>query len=61
MQDFEESFSNYLESKKGDRIFDEFYHQIKMAFKAGYLCGGGQIMESDKVMAFYQESQPNEG
>jgi hypothetical protein len=42
MKDFDEAFSNYLETYEADELFNNYFSAIRKAFIAGYKAAGGE-------------------
>lgn len=50
MKDVEEIFSDYLETRDSDQMFNEYFHFIRCAFMAGYKAAGGQLPSPESIL-----------
>lgn len=49
MRDFDECFSNYLETYEADKMYNSFFTAVRKAFIAGYKAAGGEIPKEQPV------------
>jgi len=49
MQDFELSFSNFLDDTEYDKAESAVFSLVRMAFKAGWLAAGGETPSPTRV------------
>jgi hypothetical protein len=49
MQDFNESFSDYLETYEADKLFNSFFTAVQRAYLAGYKAAGGELPVAQPV------------
>jgi len=50
MQDFEGSFSTFIDGTEYDKAEEAIFALVRMAFKAGWLAAGGELPESQDVI-----------
>jgi len=43
MQDFEKSFSEFLDSKEYDKSEEALFSMLRIAYKVGWLAAGGEL------------------
>lgn len=46
MDKVEKAFSNFLESYEGDKIMNDYFSLVRMAFICGYKAAGGNAEEA---------------
>jgi len=49
MQDFEGSFSTFIDGTEYDKAEDAIFSLVRTAFKAGWLAAGGELPKSQDV------------
>ena len=48
MQDFEKSFSDFLDSKEYDKSEEALFSMLRIAYKAGWVAAGGVLPDSQE-------------
>ena len=57
--DFEQLYSEFLESREADTLCDEMHTVMRRAFLAGYQAAGGEPIRADRIIEFRpKRSQP---
>ena len=57
MQDFEKSFSEFLDRREYDEAENALFSIVREAFKAGWRASRGEIIESQKILELVPNSR----
>ena len=57
MQDFEKSFSDFLDGKEYDESEEALFSMLRIAYKAGWLAAGGTLADTQKNQADDNENE----